>query len=92
MTFKAFAKHLNLTETEQLIWDGCAVVTHDQWKKPIRYVSEKVENHYWSCDKTVSAEHLTIHDGGTSGEEICTTDCDDGTSEEEITCGCDYIT
>ena len=47
---KANAKHFNLTKMEQLAWDGCAVVTPDHWKKLIRHVKEKVEDHYWSCD------------------------------------------
>ena len=43
---KGNAKHFNLTETEQLAWDGFAVVTPDHWKKLIRQVREKVEDHY----------------------------------------------
>ena len=47
---KANAKAFNLTEMEQLTWDGFAVVTPNRWKKLVRHVREKVEDHYWSCD------------------------------------------
>ena len=95
---KGNAKHFNLTETKQLAWDGFAVVTPDRWKKLIRHLREKVKNHYWSCDGLYQqctqrfiiqfGEGDSDSDGGTSGEETWTT-TDDGSSEEEITCGCD---
>ena len=96
---KANAKQFNLTEMQQLAKDGFAVVTPDRWKKLIRHVREKVEDHYWSCDGLYQqrtqrfiiqfGESDSDSDGGTSGEETCSTDCDDGTSEEETICGCD---
>ena len=77
---KGNAKHFNLTETEQLAWDGFAVVTPDRWKKLIRHVREKVEDHYWSCDGLYQqctqrfiirfGEGDSDSDGGTSGEEL----------------------
>ena len=99
---KANAKHFNLTETKKLAWDGFAVMTPDRWKKLIRHVREKkVKDHYWPCHRLYqqSTQQFIIQfgevdsdsDGGTSGEETCTTDCDDGTSEEEITWGCDCV-
>ena len=47
---KSNAKAFNLTEVEQLAWEGFAKVTADRWKKLIVHVQEKVEDHYWSCD------------------------------------------
>ena len=47
---KAKAKAFNLTEVEQLAWDGFRVVTPNHWKKLIRHERDKVEDHYWSCN------------------------------------------
>ena len=97
---KGNAKHFNLTETKQLAWDEFAVVTPDCMKKLIRHVSEKVEDHYWSCDGLYLqctqcfiiqfGEGDCDSDGGTLGEETCTSD--DGSSKQEIPCGCDSVT
>ena len=47
---KCNTKAFNLTEVEQLAWEGIATVTAARWKKLIVHVQEKVEDHYWSCD------------------------------------------
>ena len=96
---KGNAKHFNITETEQLAWDGFAIVTPDRWKKLIRYVREKVKDHYWSCDGLYQqctqrfiiqfGEDDSDSDGGSSGEETCRSD--DGSSGEEIPCACDFF-
>ena len=74
-------------------------MTPDHCKKLIRHVREKVKDHYWSCNGLyqLCTQRFIIQfgegdpdsDGGTSGEETCMTD--DGSSEEEITYGCDCI-
>ena len=99
---KSNARAFNLTEVEQLAWDGFEVVTADRWKKLIRHVREKVEDHYWSCDGLYEQriQRFIIEfgesdsDGSPSGEETCTSNTDDavsdvGISDEEATYDCD---
>ena len=44
---KSNTKAFNLSEVEKLAWDGFAIVTADRWKKLVKHVREKVEDHYW---------------------------------------------
>ena len=45
---KTNAKMFNLTEVEKLAWEGFPIVTADRWKKLIKHMQDKVEDHYWS--------------------------------------------
>ena len=47
---KANAKAFNLTEVEQLAWEGFGIVTADRRCKLIKHMRDKVEDHYWTSD------------------------------------------
>ena len=47
---KTNTKMFNLMEVEKLAWEGFSILTVDHWKKLIKHVQDKVEDHCWSCD------------------------------------------
>ena len=36
-----------LSEVERLLNEGFKIVTPERWKKLIKHVQEKIEDHYW---------------------------------------------
>ena len=90
---KANTKVFNLTEVEQLAWEGFQIVTADRWRKLIRHVREKVEDHYWSSDGLYEEyiRWFVIQFGGDSDSDTASSDDSDsdhdtddgGTSNED---------
>ena len=83
---KCNTKAFNLTEVEQLAWEGIATVTAARWKKLIVHVQEKVEDHYWSCDGLYEqyVDRFIIPLGGESdSDDDDSVDSDDSESATE---------
>ena len=67
---KGNTRMFNLTEVEKLAWEGFSIVTTYHWKKLIKHVQEKVEDHYWSCDGLYGqyVSRFVIEFGGSDSE------------------------
>ena len=89
---KANAKAFNLTEVEQLAWEGFGIVTADRWRKLIRHVRDKVEDHYWTSDGLYeqTIRQFVINFGSDSDSDTASSDDSDsddgGTSDEDPDC------
>ena len=93
---KANANAFNLTEVEQLAWEGFGIVTADRWCKLIRHVRDKVEDHYWTSDGLYeqTIRHFAINFGSdletdTARSDDSDSDHDGGTSDEDPDCDSD---
>ena len=47
---KANTRAFNLSEVEQLAWEGFDIVTPDHWKSLIQHVQIHFQDHYWYND------------------------------------------
>ena len=60
VTLRPMPRPFNLTNIEQLAWEGFGIVTADGWSKQIRHVRDKLEDHYWSSDG-LHTDLYTVH-------------------------------
>ena len=50
MTLVTISCRFTLSEVKDLVYKGFELVTAERWKKLIKHVEDKVENHYWEKD------------------------------------------
>lgn len=89
---KANTKEFNLTEVEQLAWQGFGVVTATRWSKLIKHVEEKVEDHYWECEglhrRFVDRFIIEFGKGDSDSDDPSNDESTDGTFTDESTETC----
>ena len=50
MTLVTISCRFTLSEVKDVVYKGFVLVTAERWKKMIKHVEDKVENHYWGKD------------------------------------------
>ena len=50
MTLVTISCRFTLSEVKDLVYKGFELVIAERWKKLIKHVEDKVENHYWEKD------------------------------------------
>lgn len=78
-------KKFTLSEVKRLVDEGFKIVTPERWKKLIKHVQEKIEDHYWEHDGLYEdmMERFIIQVGNDSSSSEDSSSVEDSSSSED---------
>ena len=74
------SSRFTLTEVKELVYWGFAAVTPARWQSLLKYVQEKVEDHYWEADgfneELLEQSSTTVSDSDSDSDDSVSADSD----------------